>query len=54
MKEYLQPLIGVAHIKQTSLIVACTEKEPAEHETEASVGAKGEAVWKEITPPFIW
>lgn len=40
MKEYLQPVIGVARMKQTPVIVVCSEREPAEHEIEASVGQK--------------
>lgn len=53
MKEYyLHPVISVACMKQTSLMVVCTVKEPAKRQTEAS-GAKGEIARKEITPPFI-
>ena len=38
MRASLQPVIGVALTKQTSLIVVCPVKECAEHGMEASVG----------------
>lgn len=38
MRASLQPVIGVALTKQTSLIVVCPVKERAEHGMEASVG----------------
>lgn len=40
MEDYLQPVIGAALVKQTSLIVVCAVKEQAERETEASVGGQ--------------